>query len=250
MGFSPRAGRQRKGCRPSFGGLPTRLGSSWTGLTHRPSWCLHDQVRGAAVLAGRAISVPFRAQPHRSATVNHGHCCPFDLGALYYRCAATRMVRLGSPVRFRRGAPPQTSSSGRIRCPACRLPESGWTPFARGLPARFVRLSRGGICGCGAAIMGDQPWPATGLAAGGAPGEPHHSSAGADDHGVPQDLPEQAVARRWCEARHEQDIGYRSAPGGIDADPSHPRRALRHRCCRCGSAQVFSSGLSARGVGP
>ena len=38
---------------------------------------------------------------------------------LPYRSGTTRMVRMGSPVRFRRGAPPQTSSSGRIQSPAC-----------------------------------------------------------------------------------------------------------------------------------
>jgi hypothetical protein len=32
------------------------------------------------------------------------------------------MVRMGSPVRFRRGAPPQTSSSGRVQHPASCLP--------------------------------------------------------------------------------------------------------------------------------
>ena len=53
--------------------MPTRLVSPWTGLTHRPSWCLRDQVRGAVVLAGRAISVPFRARRQRFVTVSHGH---------------------------------------------------------------------------------------------------------------------------------------------------------------------------------
>ena len=51
---------------------------------------------------GRAISVPFRARRHRFATVNHGHSRSPDLQAPYYRCAATRMVRTESPVRFRR----------------------------------------------------------------------------------------------------------------------------------------------------
>jgi hypothetical protein len=50
------------------------------------------------VLADRAISVPFRARRHRFATVNHGHSRPSDLGALYDRCAAARMVRMGSPA--------------------------------------------------------------------------------------------------------------------------------------------------------
>jgi hypothetical protein len=49
-------------CEPSWL-LPTRLVSTWTGLTHRPSWCHR----------GRAISVPFPARRLRFATVNHGH---------------------------------------------------------------------------------------------------------------------------------------------------------------------------------
>jgi hypothetical protein len=40
-------------------------------------------VRGAVVLTGRAISVPFRARRHRFATVSHGHSWPLDLGALF-----------------------------------------------------------------------------------------------------------------------------------------------------------------------
>jgi hypothetical protein len=130
--------------------------------------------------------------------------------------SARFMVRMGSPVRFRRGALPQTSSSGRVQHPACRLPESCWTPFARGLPARFVRLASWWHLPL---RRGDHGWPLDWRRVE-RQREPHHSSAGADDHGVPRDLPEQAVARRWCEARHEEDIGYRSAPGGIDADPT------------------------------
>jgi AAA ATPase domain len=44
------------------------------------------------------------------------------------------MVRMGSPVRFRRGAPHQHHSSGRVRCPACCVPEGRQPPFARDLP--------------------------------------------------------------------------------------------------------------------
>ena len=104
------------------------------GLTHRPSWCLHDQVQGAVVLAGHAISVPFPARHHRFVTVSHGHSRSSDLQAPYYRCAATRMVRMGSAVRFRRGAPPQTSRPGRVHHPACCVPLRRSTPFARDLP--------------------------------------------------------------------------------------------------------------------
>ncbi len=60
-------------CRAVSNDLPTRLVSTWTGLTHRPSWCHRDQVRDAVVLTGRAISVPFPARRLRFATVNHGH---------------------------------------------------------------------------------------------------------------------------------------------------------------------------------
>ena len=73
--------RTAAGLRP----LPTRLLSSWMGLAHRPSWCHHCQVRGAVVLTGRAISVPFQARHHRSATVNHGHSRSTDLQAPNYR---------------------------------------------------------------------------------------------------------------------------------------------------------------------
>jgi hypothetical protein len=51
------------------------------------------------------------------------------------------MVRMGSPVRFRRGAPPQTSSSGRVQPAACRMAESRQPPLARNLPARFDRFA-------------------------------------------------------------------------------------------------------------
>jgi hypothetical protein len=98
------------------GGLPTRLVSSWTGLTHHPSWCHHRQARGAVVLTGRAICVPFRARRLRCTTVNHGHSRSPDLQAPYYRCTATRMVRMGSPVRFRRAAPPARETGASEDC--------------------------------------------------------------------------------------------------------------------------------------
>src|SRR5215211_7063053 len=52
------------------------------------------------------------------------------------------MVRMGSPVRFRRGAPHQNPSSGWIRCPARRLPDSRHPPFARDLPERKLVAMR------------------------------------------------------------------------------------------------------------
>ena len=51
------------------------------------------------------------------------------------------MVRMGSPVRFRRRAPPQTSSSGRVQSPACCRAERLRPPLARDLPARFDRFA-------------------------------------------------------------------------------------------------------------
>ena len=53
--------------------MPTRLVSSWTGLTHHPTLSHCCQARAEAVLAGRAISVPFPARHQRFATVNHRH---------------------------------------------------------------------------------------------------------------------------------------------------------------------------------
>ena len=51
-----------------------------------------------------AICVPFRACRLRFATISHGTSRSSDLRPPYYRYAE-RMVRMGSPVRFRRGAP-------------------------------------------------------------------------------------------------------------------------------------------------
>src|SRR5512132_1649734 len=49
------------------------------------------------------------------------------------------MVRMGSPVRFRRGAPPRNCRSGRVLYLVCRMPKSRHPPFARDLPVRFAR---------------------------------------------------------------------------------------------------------------
>ena len=48
------------------------------------------------------------------------------------------MVRMGSPVRFRRGAPPQTSSSGGVRARSLVCLEGRQPPSARDLPVRFA----------------------------------------------------------------------------------------------------------------
>ena len=48
------------------------------------------------------------------------------------------MVRMGSPVRFRRGAPPQTSSSGRVQRPTCRAAKSRGPRLPESLPVRMV----------------------------------------------------------------------------------------------------------------
>jgi hypothetical protein len=138
IGFEPLS-PTAAGLRP----LPTRLGSPTTGLTHRPSWYRRRQAGAAAVLTGRAICVPFPARRLRFLTVNHGHSRSSDLQAPYYRYAATRIVRMGSPVRFRRGAPPQTSRPGRVQHPACSVPRGLRTAicqrFASGSPTVVVR---------------------------------------------------------------------------------------------------------------
>ena len=200
--------------------------------------------------ADRAICVPFPVRRHRFATVYHGHCCPFDLGALYYRCAATRMVRMGSPVRFRRGLHPKSAAQAGSNTRPVASPRAAGRRcqrFASSICMPCVVVASAAGARRSWVISPGRPLDWRRVERQVSPTTPLRVLT---IIGVPQDLPEQAVARHWCEARHEEDIGYRSAPGGIDADPSHPRRALRHRCCRCGSAQVFSRGLSARGVGP
>jgi hypothetical protein len=129
--------------------LPTRLVSPWTGLAHRPSWRHHCQARATVVLTGRAISVPFRARRHRFATVNHGHSRSFDLRAPYYRCAAARMVRMGSLVRCRRsarpaggGAPTPPSSAGRRRTPRHTTPLARYRVTASGAQAARIGSPR------------------------------------------------------------------------------------------------------------
>jgi hypothetical protein len=59
----------------------------------------------AARLSRRHTRRPchLRAIPSTTPSVRHGHSRPSGLRRLYYRCAAARMVRMGSPVRFRRG---------------------------------------------------------------------------------------------------------------------------------------------------
>jgi hypothetical protein len=52
--------------------------------------------------------------------------------------ALISMVRMGSPVRFRRGAPPQSSSSGGVRPRSVLCLEGRQLPFARDLPVRFA----------------------------------------------------------------------------------------------------------------
>jgi hypothetical protein len=61
--------------------------------------------------------------------------------------SARFMVRMGSPVRFRRGAPHKTSSSGRVQHPACCMPGGLGAPvcqrFASRSPTVVVRTRSG-----------------------------------------------------------------------------------------------------------
>jgi hypothetical protein len=51
------------------------------------------------------------------------------------------VVRMGSPVRFRRGAPHRNRRSGLVQHRACRRAERLRPPLARDLPARFDRFA-------------------------------------------------------------------------------------------------------------
>jgi hypothetical protein len=64
---------------PPVGGLPTRLMSPWTSLTHHPSWVAVAATPERLVLTGRALQVPAMGragaaslQDQRSATDSYG----------------------------------------------------------------------------------------------------------------------------------------------------------------------------------
>jgi hypothetical protein len=63
-------------CRAPSGRLPTRLGSPWTGLAHRPSWHGHRQVAAAVSSPAMLLRVPYLgragAANHPPATVSSG----------------------------------------------------------------------------------------------------------------------------------------------------------------------------------
>ena len=74
---SPQARNSASPAAPPDGGLPTRLVSPWTGLTHRVSWRHRCQVPGAVVLTGHAISGatsgPRSTGSQRTTPVTIGH---------------------------------------------------------------------------------------------------------------------------------------------------------------------------------
>jgi hypothetical protein len=156
-------------CRTVCDGLPTRLGSPWTGL---------PIARAGAIAAGRqaracspAGSSPchLRARRHRFATVNHGHSRSFDLGVLYSRCASARMVRMrslrSSPQLLPKGgAPSRAGGACEVllrRVPLCvkdlgrlisrpgRTDRHGWRGMGDcrsshgGMPIRLGRVGSG-----------------------------------------------------------------------------------------------------------
>jgi hypothetical protein len=99
----------------------------------RPGLALHARSAGvgdSCQAGGRSLRPGFaschlraiRGGLWRCLAVTHGHWGHVDLRPLLYRSGTTRMVRMGSPVRFRRGAPHQTSSSGRVQHPAPSMP--------------------------------------------------------------------------------------------------------------------------------
>jgi hypothetical protein len=120
---SPWEACQRGSCRPGRASPITRAGAT----TARP------EARSSSP------AVPSACHSEHDASgaprSNHGHSRSPDLQAPYYRCTATRMVRMWSPVRFRRGAPPQHRSSGRVQHPASCMP--GTLPTA--ICQRFAR---------------------------------------------------------------------------------------------------------------
>jgi hypothetical protein len=121
---------------------PTRLASTWMGLTHRPGWCRCGLDGAVVVLTDRAISVPFRARRHWSATANHDSRSP-DLRTSAYGCAAARMACKRSSWNgwLLHNADPFERASARLHFPRRVVgPVSG----SSGSPGR----SRGGCLRC------------------------------------------------------------------------------------------------------
>jgi len=114
--------RSFPGCRAPCGRLPT----SQRDRPGQPSPCrrVNDGSQEEAGSARGPSCHPraMRTGHWRLLAVTHGHSRHSDLPSLLYRCATARMVRMVSPVRFRRGAPPQHRRSGRVLRPACCMP--------------------------------------------------------------------------------------------------------------------------------
>ena len=83
------------------------------------------QVRGAAVLTGCAISVPFRARRHRSATVHHGHSRRFTSASS--TTTGAWQHEWWAAVATVRGAAPWSTISHRAMQTPCL--GGRWTPW-------------------------------------------------------------------------------------------------------------------------
>ena len=125
-------------CRAAFGGLPTTLVSSGgaSPIARAGATAAGYEARSSSP-ACHLHAIP--STTLRFVTVNHGHSRPFDLGVLYDRCTAARMVRMGSSVRFRWRAPRQSAGQRRY-CSCMRREEADRRPWAL-VPRRRRRRS-------------------------------------------------------------------------------------------------------------
>jgi hypothetical protein len=162
---SPWEACQRGSCRPGRASPITRAGAT----TARP------EARSSSP------AVPSACHSEHDASgaprSNHGHSRSPDLQAPYYRCTATRMVRMWSPVRFRRGAHHNTAAQAGSSTRPLACPERFQPPFARDLPENTLSspmsTERGNSDPGGAPGL---PWP-EGVCASGASNAPRGGSA-------------------------------------------------------------------------
>jgi hypothetical protein len=95
----------------------------------------NDRVSSSATPGAYATITPFAYRSNNSKAYGDVRAAKTPASTALGRRS---MVRMGSPVRFRRGAPPQNQQLRRVQHPTCRVTESRQPPFARELPVRLV----------------------------------------------------------------------------------------------------------------
>jgi hypothetical protein len=109
--------------RPAAHWLPTAFWDTRLGGPSARGGVVTQWVRVdlTSLISGACHLRAIRGGLWRRLAVIHGHSGHADLRPLLYRRGTTRMVRMGSPVRFRRGAPPARETGVSEDCWGRRL---------------------------------------------------------------------------------------------------------------------------------